>query len=1838
MKNRLPFLLILLTLLSCGPKPDPMASLNPEEDLRLLSQHFAMASTGVISTRQPLSYLLHQPVEGELSEENLQKVISLKPAVKGKVTLQNRSLLTFTPDKPLKPDTDYRIRIDLDALKSPNHSSILEYTVRTMRQFVQMDTERILIEENGSITLTAGVRTADGLDTELLLSCFKPGSAQMDLETVGDRYFLVHFTFPGGWSNVKPIPYDLTPLDLRDKGELSFPRPRPDAFEVLLTHYDVQEKLFHVFFSQPIDQEQDLTGLVTLDGVDAYPVLRANQLSVQIPANRDQQTTRLEISQYIRSIQGKILDAAFIHELDNRADQPGLDFLREGHYLPSSKDFKIPVKARGLKSARISVVEIPQERVPHLLIWNQLEYMDAYTLRMYGKVVYEENVRLDRGETDKEGWSVYGIDLSGRIQKKPGHIYYISMDFGPADVLLPCSEKLVRYDYRYKIPGKSYFQKQDAYYYDYDYGYYDEYDYRKNQDPCEISFYTDKVAANRVFICSDYSIIAKKAGSNYHIALSDLLDLTPVQSAEITLYDLQGEACGTGKSDAEGMVVIPSEGRDAYAISVQKGKHMTFLSLKVNEVNELTEFDVSGDRNEEGLAYFIYTDRGVYRPGDSIFLNLMINYQVKSLPDGLPIRMRLYNMDNHIVDEQIQSAFPEKSSIYSFRTKTATNAKTGSYRCVFSIGPDQVSKNLKIETIRPNTTAVSLNLQQATKETVYASSLSGSLVINYLTGFPVPNANIRALGSGKAIINPFPAHSGFRFHADRENAARSGLTLFEAKTDENGRASFKSPVDFKSFGQPLTLSLDLETSLPGGGVNKEGQRIQVSPFTSYVGLKAKPGKGWSGNYLRGESATIDLVSLDQRGKLQTVPRDLKYTVFKHRQFWWVDKYTISQAGQYVNQFDWISIDEGSMRSGANSRLTLSRQIQDKGTYRILVQDVASGHEADLFFTVYEQEKPIPGLEPHFVEFDLSADACESGQSIQMKLPPIKGARALVSIEKGNQILEQSWVTLSDKETTHTLKPDDSWAPNAYVHLSVIQPYAQENNDLPLRMYAVKNVKVTPKETPLQPSLVFPAKMESDKPYDLEIKEKEGRVMDYTIALVDEGLLSLTGFKTPDPVQHFGGKFPLLVKTWDIYKYLMQYFKARYAGIISIGGDDAYHPDALPQVNRFKPVVQHLGPFRLAAGGKQKHRIQVSGYIGKLRVMVIASNGQNQGKLEQWVEVKNPLMLQSVFPRSLNISDLVHLPVNIFKDNDQLSEATLKASATPGMVSGLNPSVRIPMNGLSQTLHMYKIKVLDKAGKLTVDLSLEGGGKTMKERTELAVNYPNPFENRQEYFSLEPGEEIRLEAIPAGFPETYSARMLLAKDKMPDVSRYADQLQMYPYGCLEQITSHAIVQMYLDRFQALEAKDAQRRKQAIEGVIQRFAAHRMSDGRLASWPSGYYHAWSDLYAGNFLTEAVKTGYLSEKNALLTGWIGAQARIAATWKIAQLSDQNLYESESMIQAYRLWILSKSGKPAKSALNVFSSSNQAKNPIVWYFIAGAYKLAGYDSKAGEYLNKGRLLWESEPVMNFHYGNDARNMAIITEILSYFPDQQKTARQIYDRLIDLLHPSAYQSTQTMGYAVIAAHRMLKETTPAAKAASCSIDIAGNVTNKTLAGHAAEQIAVKKADWKKPISIRNTGKSRMYVTLWERFVDKELEKPAVNQQLELTATYSVRGKPLNGQEIRQGDDVDIKIRVQNKTAVPQEDLALAFAVPSGMELLNPAFYASMVLPGSGAYTHQEYRDDRVHTFFSLPAYGSVTYAFKAKAAWQGDFYFPAVKAEHMYQGDIYARTKTSRIKILAQK
>ena len=874
-------------------------------------------------------------------------------------------------------------------------------------------------------------------------------------------------------------------------------------------------------------------------------------------------------------------------------------------------------------------------------------------------------------------------------------------------------------------------------------------------------------------------------------------------------------------------------------------------------------------------------------------------------------------------------------------------------------------------------------------------------------------------------------------------------------------------------------------------------------------------------------------------------------------------------------------------------------------------------------------------------FSLDKDSYEIGETATAIIPAAAGGRALVSLENGSTVLQQQWLEVSDQgDTKLTFKITPEMAPNVYLHISLLQPHAQTVNDLPIRMYGIAPVFVTNRQTILQPQIKMPEVLRPETDFNVTVSEKSGKPMTYTLAIVDDGLLDLTNFKTPDPWNEFYAREALGIRTWDMYDDVLGASGGRYSSLFSTGGDASLKP-ADAKANRFKPVVKFIGPFYLAKGKQQTHTLKLPMYVGSVRAMVVAGQDGAYGNAEKTAFVRTPLMLLSTLPRVLSTQEEITVPVNVFAMENQVKNVTvsLEASGAGVQITG-NRQQSLTFDQPGDQLAYFTLKTGSKTGKATIHLTASGNGQQTKETIEIEVRNPNPVVTLRNSQWIEAGQEAELSYTLAG-SSSANNQVQLEVSRIPsvDISRRFDFLYNYQHHCTEQLTSKALPLLFVSQFKAVDEQEAEKIKTNVQEAIRQIYARQLPNGGFVYWPgNAVADEWITSYTGMFLTLAQEKGYAVHPN-VLNKWKRFQRAAAQNWRMPQeASNWQIWQSE-LQQAFRLYTLALAGAPEYGAMNRMKEQPGLSIQAKWR-LAAAYALTGKMKPAGELVYNAETTVIPYSSMNLIYGSSDRDEAMILETLILMK-RDRDALQQAKKVSQNLAQENWFSTQSTAFALMAMGRLAEQL-------SSTLDF-------TWSWNGKQQPAVKsaKAIFEKEIatspksgtvSVKNQGKGALSVDLITRTQLLNDTLPAIADNIRLDVKYTdMAGSPISVEDIRQGTDFMSAVTLSNISGTSDySNLALTHIIPSGWEIYNERMIVPEAsssnsneanTPESSAdkYTYKDIRDDRVLTYFDLRRGESKTFTVRLQATYAGNFILPAIQCEAMYDAAVQARTKAGR-------
>lgn len=1823
---------------------------------------------GVISQNSTIRIeLTHEQPMVDLNNELKENPFSFSPSLKGKAYWVSNNTIEFVPEEgTLKPGSLYECTFQLGKFVEVDKKlKEFNFSFRVQERNFTLSIEPLPITDaqpdeiniKGEICFSDIVKKEE---VEKILTVKDGNNKSYPVEIIPTDN-LTRYQFC-----INQVPRDTEDYQLTITANGSPARidqtqseevliPAKDSFRFLsATRIDEPENGIEVVFSTPLSDTQDLKGLIEIPELSSSVFqIKENRVFIYFEANQLSKLT-LNIHEGVKSSQGKTLGTSHSISFSEINLKPQVEMLTTAAILPDSKSLIIPFRAVNLYAVDLSVIRIFENNVLMFMQTNSLA--SANELRRSGRLVYKKTLWLGKDTSkDIHNWENYSIDLAGLIRQEPGAIYRVILSFRQEYSAYPCGgvdNQDIKFadnntpDGLMKVSGsalseadEAVWDTPEAYYY-YNGGTMDwsVYRWKERDNPCHPSYYmnSDRAAACNVFASNLGMIVKRNSLNKLWIAVSNILDTNPVGKAQVTVYNFQLQPIGKGETNGEGFVEISSKGTP-FIVVAEAEKQKAYVRVVDGEEQSVSRFDVGGKEIQKGLKGFIYGERGVWRPGDTLHISFILEDREKRIPDKHPVALEIYNPKGQFYTKMISTQ--GMNGFYTFDVPTQAGDPTGLWNAYIKVGGTTFHKGLRIETIKPNRLKINLTLPKILQST--DKNVTVPLASAWLTGATASKLKAKVEMSLSKVNTQFKNYGQYIFNDPATDFTTIKTDVFDGILNAEGKAgvTLKVPAATNAPGM-LNATFTTRVFEPGGDASIYTQSIPFSPFVSYVGINLNQPKG---KYIETDKDHVfDIVTVNSQG--QPVNRsNLEYKIYRISWSWWWEN-SDESFGTYINNSSITPVASGKLQtSGGKTTFKFRVDYPSWGRYLVYVKDKDSGHATG--GTIYVDWPESRGrsnkTDPSGIKmltFSLDKDSYEIGETATAIIPAAAGGRALVSIENGSSVLHREWIEVTNEgDTKYTFEITPEMAPNVYLHISLLQPHAQTINDLPIRMYGIAPVFVTNRQTVLQPQIQMPEVLRPETDFNVTVSEKSGKPMTYTLAIVDDGLLDLTNFKTPDPWNEFYSREALGIRTWDMYDNVLGASAGAYSSLFSVGGDATLKP-ADAKANRFKPVVKFIGPFYLGKGRQQTHTLKLPMYVGSVRAMVVAGQDGAYGNAEKTAFVRTPLMLLSTLPRVLSIQEEITVPVNVFAMEKQVKNVTVSLQASGGgvQIEGSHQQ-SLTFNRPGDQLVFFTLKTGNKTGKATIKLTASGGGQQTKETIEIEVRNPNPIVTLRSSEWIETGQNKELSYQLGSLSVNNQIKLEVSRIPSVDISRRFDFLYNYQHHCTEQLTSKALPLLFIAQFKTIDTREAEKIKANVQEAIRQIYARQLPNGGFVYWPgNAVADEWISSYTGMFLTLAQEKGYAVHAN-VLNKWKRFQRAAAQNWRMPQEANNWQQWQSELQQAFRLYTLALAGAPEYGAMNRMKEQPGLSIQAKWR-LAAAYALTGKMKPAEELVYNAETTVIPYSSMNQIYGSSDRDEAMILETLLLM-NRERDALQQAKVVSKNLSQENWFSTQSTAFTLMAMGRL-------AEKLSGSLDF-------TWTWNGKQQPAVKsaKAVFEKEIStspksgsvaVKNQGKGALSVDLITRTQLLNDTLPAISDNLRMDIRYaSMDGKPMSVNDIRQGTDFTAIASISNTSGTTDyTNLALTHIIPSGWEVYNERMTVPEAEPQettdssgnvSGQYTYQDIRDDRVLTYFNLRRGETKIFTIRLQATYAGNFILPSVQCEAMYDVNVQARSKAGR-------
>ena len=1341
--------------------------------------------------------------------------------------------------------------------------------------------------------------------------------------------------------------------------------------------------------------------------------------------------------------------------------------------------------------------------------------------------------------------------------------------------------------------------------------------------------------ATQWFIISDLGLTTVSGTDGLHVFVRSLTTGDPVSYVNLRLFARNNEALGERTSDISGAATFApgllrgEGGKTATALMAQTGAgDFVFIDL-TRSAFDLSDRGVGGRLPPGATDAFMYTDRGVYRPGETVHMVALVRDNAGHAITNLPITMELIRPDGAVAEKRQLTG--GKLGGYQIDLPISAAARTGTWAAYLYVDPKSPavgSASFQIEEVVP----ARIELKLRSDQPMLAPDATALVTVyaQYLYGAPAADLPVKGTFSIGVDYAAFPNHRDFTFTLVDETVPASQQPLEDSITDATGRVDLAvTAAQLPDTPQPLKGTLNVEVYEFGGRPVLESIELPIRNRDYWLGIKPL----FSGEVPQDSTSEFEVIAVNGNGDLQALP-NLKYRLIQED--WDYQWYFSNGYWDYNYRIRDGRTQTGDFATLADKPVKLSGHV-DWGSYRFEVYDPVTGAASSYRFYAGWYAAPGTSSTPDKLQIAADKEKYRAGDIARVAVkPPFAGKMTL--LVASDRILETRQIDLPAEGAEVEIPIDAAWGAGAYVLATAYRPDGGQGQQGPGRAIGVAWLGIDSSDRTLQVALQLPDNVAPRQRIEVPVTVTGASAAEayITVAAVDEGILQLTDFVTPDPVSFLFGKRQLGLEVRDIYGSLID-GRAGKRGTIRSGGDAM----ALSKRGAPPPTIQLVSLFsgivKLNGDGTGRVPLNLPDFNGRLRVMAIAYDADKVGMDEGPLIVRDPVVVLTSTPRFLASGDQSEIGISMqnVSGSPGLYEVALSADGPLQLTGSGNLSQDLKVG--SSANFRVNLKALG-TGVGQIAMAITGPEGFRIDRTvQLGVRAPQlPILERTTQ-RLEAGKSITLsgEALARFVPSSGEIYASFAATPNLDVPGLLRSLDRYPYGCLEQTTSRALPLLYVGDVAGLwQVKDDQadagqilnrRIEDAVYSVIER----QRYDGGFGLWWSGAEaEPWLSGFAMEFLLRAKEKGHYVPEFAVEQGlkWLDDYAR--------SYRQEDAYAVSG--RAYAHYVLARAGRGDLSGARYLFDNygNSMPSALAAAQLGAALASLGDQARASEAFKYALVRLDRERRSVRDYGSSLRDLAAVITLMLESGVGGEDPMPLVERLAGLQFGSQYLSTQEQAWLIMAAKSVAESRSTSITVSLNGVPQAPRDTPLNLKPAENELTA--------GLKVANAGDGSLWAVT-TIMGSPEKPQPAMAEGFTLSRRfYTLTGEEVKIDKVKQTDMLVVVLEGTTDTYVEHQALVVDL-LPAGFEVENARLADAQSvsqltwLAELTPTVYTEFLDDRFIAAIDL-GYGRRNFrvGYLVRAVTPGVYSLPAAEVEDMYQPQYRARTAMGKVTVTA--
>jgi len=1333
-------------------------------------------------------------------------------------------------------------------------------------------------------------------------------------------------------------------------------------------------------------------------------------------------------------------------------------------------------------------------------------------------------------------------------------------------------------------------------------------------------------------VISDLGLTTFTGNDGLDVFVRTLNGAKPAADVEVTLYARNNAELAKLRTDAQGKAHFAAGltrgrgGNAPVAVMAYGNGDFAFHNLE-RPAFDLSDRGVSGRQQPGPTDVFLYTERGIYRPGETVYLAGLVRDAAGMAAEGLPITLKLLRPDG---GEYIrQTVRPAQLGGLTWPIELSDSAQQGTWRVDALLDPSEPAVggvSFVVDDFVPERLKVVAENAPASLKAGEGKQLD--LSVDFLYG--APGAGLT--GEAEALVEldetPFPMHPGYRFGLVQERFSGKRQQLEFPTTDARGKA--KLPLlltEVPETSKPLKAVLQIAVFEPGGRATRISTSIPVATQPIAIGIKPR----FTGSRIaEGEDAGFEVITVERDGK-QVAAANLGWELYREEYYYqWYQR-----GGRW--RYEWILRDNaqqsGRIGTDGKAPAVVTQRLADWGRYRLEITDPTTGAATSYRFYAGWTVSPEAANSPDKLEVTADKTSYAQGETAQVSIKGAFQGEALVTVMT-DKLHRSELVSVSKDGGRVSIPTDESWGPGAYVLVSLYRPLAEKTQaPVPSRAVGLAWLARDMGPRTLAVALESPGTVAPRQRIELplQVKGAAGSAAYMTLAAVDEGILQLTGFPSPKPESHYWAKRRLGVEMRDDYGRLIDPANAE-RGALRSGGDGGAGGRGLPVVP-IKSVALFSGIVQLDGEGKARIPLALPDFNGKLRLMAVAWDQKSVGSGAGEVIVRDPLVADVNLPRFLAPDDKARATLSLHNVAGSPGEYIATVAAKDAVKVAGQGRVAVTLASGERAGRFVELEGLEP-GIGTVSLSVEGpGGFKVAREWQITVRPAQALEHRLVSSQLTPNASLTVDIrlLADFYPGGASVGLSLSSRPSLDVTGLLKQLDKYPYGCLEQTVSRALPLLYFNDVALLYGAGSQEPlAPRLGAAIRRVFDMQMPDGGFGLWSSrGDVEEWLSAYALDFLGRARTLG-LPVPAALYDQGLDRLRRQANS-----RGADDVFQANS--RAYALYVLAREGVVDLAALRYYHDNVMPKHgtTLSEAQIGAALAFAGDTARSNNALDKARRAIGARWQRGDWYGSPIRDLSAYVVLALEAKKPVDSVLPFADRLAREATERKYLSTQEQAWLLMAAHALGGQQKP--------LELKGNGI-AVDAGKDPVNLTPTLASVQRGFSIANAGQGPVFTKLSVQGVPK-VPLPAASEGFNVVRTiHRMDGSKAELAQLKQNDRLIVVLEGRVLTKLRHQALIVDL-LPAGFEIEKSRLKgggeeAGMKWLGDLTPTrHTEYRDDRFAAAADLgEGDREFRFAYMVRAITPGRFALPATVVEDMYQPMYRGREGIGTVSITAKE